>query len=77
LRQPDRVAERHHTRDGADQRLEVKERPGDLGRHPGLAEREQGERQQRPGQCQRDDCQHHAGTGRRGRHALTDEGDRQ
>jgi hypothetical protein len=44
LHQPDRVAERHHAGDGADQRLEVQEGPGDLGRHPALAEREQGER---------------------------------
>jgi hypothetical protein len=55
LDEPDLVAERHRARDGADQRLEVEERPGDLGRHPALAEREQGERRQRPGQRQRDD----------------------
>ena len=30
LREADRVSERHRARDGADQRLEVEERPGDL-----------------------------------------------
>jgi hypothetical protein len=77
LRQPDRVAEHHRARDGADQRLQVEERPGDLGRHAALAEREQGERQQRPGQCQRDDRQHDARAGRPGRRTLAHRGDRQ
>jgi hypothetical protein len=70
LREPDLVTERHRARDGAHQRLEVEERPGDLGRHPALTEREQGERGQRPAQRQRGDREHRPAPGRHDGRAL-------
>jgi hypothetical protein len=77
LREADRVPERHRARDGADQWLEVEERPGDLGGHPALPEREQGERQQGASRRQRDDRQHRTRTGRKGRRALGQDTDQQ
>jgi hypothetical protein len=73
----ERVAEDGDAGDGADQRLEVEERPGDLGRHPALPEGEQRERHQRAERRQRADGQDRAGAGRDGRCALRDQGEGQ
>ena len=54
LQRPERVAERQRARGGADQRLEVEERPRELGRDPRLPVGEQRERQQRARDRQRD-----------------------
>jgi hypothetical protein len=77
LRDANWVAERHRARDGADQRLEVEERAGDLGGDLALPECEQGERQQRAARGQRDDHQHRASAMRDGRCALGEGSDRQ
>jgi hypothetical protein len=77
LREADRVPERHRADDGSHQRLDVDERPGDLGGDPALPECEESERQQRAAPGQRDDRQHRAGATRHGRHATGDDGNRQ
>jgi hypothetical protein len=77
LRDANWVPERHRARDGADQRLEVEERAGDLGGDLALPECEQGERQQRAARGQRDDHQHRASATRQGWRALGEGSDRQ
>src|ERR1700759_3554634 len=62
LQRADRVAEHDHAGQRADQRLEVEEGPGQLGRDAALPVGEQGERRQRAGQGQG-----HGGDGRAGR----------
>jgi hypothetical protein len=53
LQRADRVAEHHYARERADQRLEVEEGSGQLGRDAALPVGEQGERDQRAAQGQR------------------------
>jgi hypothetical protein len=60
------VAEKHGAGRGADEGLQVQERPGHLGGHPALPEGEQGERQQRAGRHQAQHRQRRA-SGNRGR----------
>jgi hypothetical protein len=62
---PGRIAEDHHARDGADHRLDVHERAGDLGGHALLPVGEERERRQRPGhrERQRREDRGHAGRG--------------
>jgi hypothetical protein len=61
-------------RDGAggraDQRLQVHERAGDLGRHAGLRPGEQRERERGAGERERDERDHRRGGRGRGRRAL-------
>jgi hypothetical protein len=77
LYRAERVTEEGDARDGADQRLKVEERPGDLGGHPALPEGEQREGHQRAERRQRADGQDRARAGRDGRCALRDQGEGQ
>jgi hypothetical protein len=70
LQRADRVAERDHAGQRADQRLEVEEGPGQLGRDAALPEGEQGERRQRAGQGQGHRGDDRAGRVRDRRQAL-------
>jgi hypothetical protein len=70
LDRPGRVAEQDDPGHGADQRLDVDEGPGHLGRNPALPVGEQGERRQRAGRGERGGDQHRAGGVRHGRQAL-------
>jgi hypothetical protein len=77
LHRAERVTEEGDARDGADQRLEVEERPGDLGGHPALPEGEQREGHQRAERGQRADGQDRARADRDGRAALGEQGEGQ
>jgi len=74
---PDRVAEEDRARDGADERLDVEERPGHLGGHPALRISEQGERQQCAAGRQGDGGQDGPSGAGHGRPALGDCRERQ
>jgi hypothetical protein len=77
LPRPDRVAEEHRARHGADERLDVEEGPGHLGGHPALRVSEQGERQQRADGRQGGGGQDGPGGSGDGRPALGDGRERQ
>jgi len=72
-----RLAEGQPADRGADERLEVEERAGELGGDPALPEREQPERQERPDHAQRGERGDRLQAGRRGRRAPGQERDRQ
>lgn len=69
------VAKRKPADGGADQGLQVDEGSGDVRGDPGLPEREEPERQQRPDQRQRGERHHRPGTSRGSGSAAGDDRD--
>jgi len=73
----DRVAEQRDAHGSAAQRLKVQERPGDVGRHAALAEREQRCRQHGSGEDKAGHRQHGCRTARRSGLVAANHRDRQ